>query len=547
MNSIWLLNYYLTDTKDKGKILHKVLFQMDKMSPLIVCETLEKLLCYYDLFDLEMKVQFNTLISKMKGCHFCKRCCKTELWWTRFATVVAEFEKLISIKRRPKCSLEPKIAVIVPNYLSANSFLQPPVDMLMSLKHLRDGGFDTIFIDNRVHNYPIERLYKKIETCEYVLITTTPYDHIQNYFLDYRLKYVFLLINYIKQQDDRKKVVVCGAHGSIRPDIVFNECEADYIVRGEYDFLIDNIFVDIFNNKEINSEFVLDRTRYKVAEIKKYTHDTMAYISRKDDMPYYECIDFSAYFGDNYSNNTLKRVNNFGAILASRGCMNSCNFCFNFFGNNVRYRTPESVVDEMQYMQMRGVKGLFFMDATFTQNREWTSNVCREIIKRGIQIPWSAETRCDRVDSELLKLMHSANCKALWFGVESFCSNVLKNNYKYENEEIGYNAIRLCRSNNIQPLQFIMIGAPGESVDSINETIQGLATLGEAYVESAMIATPRFGTKYYEMAKKQYDMLGQDFYSLMGIRGVVGNNMTPEILITALNKINNREYDLLKF
>ena len=541
MNKVWSLNYEIVSSQNRIKFLKEILNELEKKPALLICESLERVLCYYDLFDEEMKSQLKKLINNMRKCHFCNRCCKNIFWWDRFFRIVNEFEELVNIQETSTSQLSSKVAVIVPNYLSANSFLQPSVDMLMSLKHLKENGFDTIFVDNRVSKYRPEELYQQIETCKYVFITTTPYDHIQNYFLNYRLKYVCLLVNYIKARDPRKQIVIGGAHGTIRPDIMFSEGNADYIIRGEYDYVIDSVINDIINKHMLDPQYVLDRnTAMNYIDI-PYRHNVEKYMERQEDFPEYEDIDFAVYYGDNYVNGRLKKVNNYAAILASRGCLNNCSFCFNFFGNEVRYRSPDSVADEMLKLQQKGVRGLYFMDSTFTQNREWVNNVCKKMIKKKISIPWSAETRCDCIDSDMLQLMKRANCKALWFGVESFCGRVLRNNFKYKSEEVSYRAIDICRKNDIQPLQFIMLGAPGESVYSLNSTIRSLAELGEAYVESAMIATPRFGTKYYELSKKQFPMLGQDFYSLMGVRGLVGNNISVEQLISALKIINNRE------
>ena len=545
MNTIWSLNYEMAVSQNKVELLKDVLNGLEKKPPLLICETLEKVLCYYDHLDEDMKCQLRQLINIMKRCHFCNRCCKNASWWSRFSDVVDEFEALINIGVTTSSKITPKVAVLVPNYLSANSFLQPAVDMLMSLKHLKESGFDTVFIDNRVCKYRPDDLYKRIEDCEYIFITTTPYDHIQNYFLNYRFKYVCLLVNYIKARDPRKQIIIGGAHGSIRPDILFAECNADYIIRGEYDYIIDSVINSLINKHNLDPMYILDRDSSMVYMKSAYKHNVEKYIKRQDDFPEYEGINLADYYGDSYVNGRLTKVNNFAAVLASRGCLNNCSFCFNFFGNKVRYRSPDSVVDEMLIMQAKGVKGLYFMDSTFTQNKEWVSRVCERMIEKDVRIPWSAETRCDRVDSDVLQLMNRANCKSLWFGVESFCGNVLRNNYKYESEEVSYRAIDLCKKNNIQPLQFIMLGAPGESISSLNSTIRSLAQLGEAYVESAMIATPRFGTKYYELAQKQFPMLGGDFYSLMGVRGLVDNEINAEQLMSALNIINNREYKLL--
>lgn len=544
--SLWFMNYNMAVAEEKKSYLQKAFSQINYSNPLTVCQSLEKMLCYYDLFDSEMKAHFFDYIEKMRKCSYCRKCCKDIYWWGNFRNVVLDFESMLSQKGCVRAELNQNVtAVVVPNHLSATSFLQPSVDQLMVVRNLSDKAMDYVFIDNRVEKLNAQELYIRISHCKYIVLTTTPYDHIQNYFLDYRLKYVFLLVNYFKECDPQKIVILCGAHGSIRPDIVFSECKADYVVRGEYDCIVDDIVEKLMNNQDVSSEYVLQRDKFNGDYSEKYTHNVEAFLKKNNKIPFYDCINFSNYYGDVYVNDTLKKSNKYAAILSSRGCRHNCSFCFNFFGTEVRYREPENVVDEMVYMQSKGVQGIYFMDSTFTQNREWVTEVCREIIRKGVSIPWSAETRCDRVDDDILSIMVRANCRALWFGVESYCSKVLTQNSKYADYSVGYNAIKKCRKYNIQPLQFIMIGAPGESIDSLNETIQRLGQLGESYVESAMISTPRFGTKLYDIAQKQYPYLGKDFYSLNGVRGLVSNEMEPDILEEALTRINNRDFRIL--
>lgn len=546
MKSIWMFNYYIVMAENKQNMLRNLINMLKVSSPIVVCQTLEKMLCYYDLFDIEMKNTLVDYIEKMQVCVFCRKCCRDFGWWNNLRKVVYDFEEMTRDDiYLSECELYPSAAIIVPDHLSANSFLQPPVDTLMVVRQLVAKNISYEFIDNRLEKLNPVKLYSKIKGCEYVVITSTPYDHIQNYFLDYRLKYVFLLVSYIKKCDPRKKVILCGAHGSVRPDIVFRECDVDYIIRGEYDFLIDDVIEKLMNNQSVSSDYVVARNDFMTYKQDDFVHDVDSYLKKKHTVPYYKCIDFSRYFGDVYIDDSLQKTSGYAAILASRGCTHKCNFCFNFFGQKVRYRNPENVVDEMLYMQQSGVKGIYFMDSTFTQNRDWTWRVCEEIVKRDIKIPWSAETRCDCVDNDLLQMMSKANCRALWFGVESFCSRVLKINNKYFDSGIGYKAIQMCRNNNIQPLQFIMIGAPGESMTSLNDTINELGELGESYVENVMVATPRFGTGYYQIAKKQYEYLGNDFYSLNGVRGMISNEMTPKILNEAIARINNRDFRLL--
>ena len=219
-----MFNYEMACTDRKQEVLKKYIYELEKKPSIVICQMIEKVLCYFDLFDKEMIQIIFSLVARMKACKCCKKCCKKKDWWEDFEKVIYDFNSIINslplyngeIKRG-------KVAVVVPNRLSASSFLQPPVDSLMIIRQLKKKNIDCVFIDNRVKKMQAEEIFTQINDCEYVVVTSTPYDHIQNYFLDYRLKYVFLLIDYIKKRDERKKIILCGAHGSIRPDIVFNE------------------------------------------------------------------------------------------------------------------------------------------------------------------------------------------------------------------------------------------------------------------------------------------------------------------------------------
>ena len=137
--------------------------------------------------------------------------------------------------------------------------------------------------------------------------------------------------------------------------------------------------------------------------------------------------------------------------------------------------------------------------------------------------------------------MKAANCTALWFGVESYCDQVLEVNHKKNKCGTSIDALAACREIGIQPQQFIMIGAPGETKESINKTLSFLMDVDSTFTESVMVTTPRFGSKLYELAKLQFPKLGNDFYSLNGVKGLVGNDLTADILYRVRKMSQNRQ------
>lgn len=510
------------------------------------CLAIEKLQLYYFDFSEEYKQKYREILNGLITCHACEVCCKNARYIERRNKELQGINRL----QNDSCALSEltgnelfpeKIALIIPDYLSASSFLQPPIDFMNISRELKEMNFHPVFIDNRVKRYGFEELYSHIKNCKYVVVTTSPYDHIQNYFLDFRLRLTFQLIDYLKRKNPDSVIIVCGAHGTVMPNIVFKECMADYVIRGEYDYTVSGILQSMINKNRYNAEHLIsreddlsenlsDKTDFSV---ERNTQDYQTFI---DKIPDYDDVILDNYYGDIYINNKCLKHRKFSAILASRGCYNTCSFCYNFFGRCVKYRNPQSVVDEMELLEKMGAEGLFFIDSTFTQNEEWVYNICADIIKRKLTIKWSAETRCDKVNKDLLRIMHMANCTALWLGVESFSESVLKKNSKHINLDQILSAISWCKEVGIQPQQFIMIGAPGETVNSLNHTFSYLRQLRETYVESVMITTPRFGSDLYRLAKRQYPHLGNDFYSLKGVAGLVDNTLTSKILYESMIK-----------
>lgn len=184
MKSIWMFNYDIVTAESKQDMLRNLINMLKTSSPIVVCQTLEKILCYYDLLDIEMKNTLVGYIEKMKDCAFCRKCCKDFKWWDNLRKVVYDFEEMTRDDiYLSECELCSSVAIIVPDHLSANSFLQPPVDTMMVVSQLVAKNISYEFIDNRIEKLNPVKLYSKIKSCEYVVITSTPYDHIQNYFL----------------------------------------------------------------------------------------------------------------------------------------------------------------------------------------------------------------------------------------------------------------------------------------------------------------------------------------------------------------------------
>jgi len=138
--------------------------------------------------------------------------------------------------------------------------------------------------------------------------------------------------------------------------------------------------------------------------------------------------------------------------------------------------------------------------------------------------------------------MSTAGCSQLWLGIESFSSDIVSRAAKYENSEIAVEAIEVCAKSGVEPSAFLMIGLPGETVDTLNHTLEVLHTVKVPYTRSIIVATPRFGTEYYRLAEAQYPWLGDSFYRLNAVRGLVANSLTPCLIQDTIDVLRGRGF-----
>jgi radical SAM superfamily enzyme YgiQ (UPF0313 family) len=166
-------------------------------------------------------------------------------------------------------------------------------------------------------------------------------------------------------------------------------------------------------------------------------------------------------------------------IAASRGCPFHCKFCdTSTFGDRVRYYSPAKVVEMMQYLRHQyGVRHIMFVDDLFLASRKRAIEFCELLIKSKLDMTWSCTSRVDTVHEDVLKLMKRAGCWEISFGLESGSQWLLGNMRKSANIEDSEKAVRLTAAAGIRTKGLFMLGYPGESIATINETKRFIRTI----------------------------------------------------------------------
>ncbi|MCL5999505.1 MAG: radical SAM protein [Chloroflexi bacterium] len=160
-------------------------------------------------------------------------------------------------------------------------------------------------------------------------------------------------------------------------------------------------------------------------------------------------------------------------IVTSRGCTAGCKYCIKHvsYQFSIRLRTPESIMEELWALNKLGIHNIHMYADLFTVNREQVVGLCNLIIKEGLKIKWTCNSRVDYVDKEMLQLMGKAGCWCISWGIESANEQILKKAAKGYRLEQAPRALQWAHEAGILNWGYFIIGLPGETTDTIQQTI----------------------------------------------------------------------------
>ncbi|KPK90299.1 MAG: hypothetical protein AMJ94_09855 [Deltaproteobacteria bacterium SM23_61] len=200
------------------------------------------------------------------------------------------------------------------------------------------------------------------------------------------------------------------------------------------------------------------------------------------------------------------------SLMTSRGCPHRCVFCVGrkMIGAKGRFRKPEAVVDEMEALVQLGFARLRIEDDLFTFRRERALAICKEMDRRELAIRWRAYSRVDTIDAELLQWMKRSGCERVLYGAESGSPEILKKIRKGITPEQTRRAVEMTREAGIGVLASFILGLPGETPQSLRQTIEFAKSLQVPY--SLNLLTPYVGTEVREKAAEwEIEVLSEDW------------------------------------
>ncbi len=271
------------------------------------------------------------------------------------------------------------------------------------------------------------------------------------------------------------RVGFIGPFSSAMPQLFLREC--DFVIKGEPEEAACRIAGGLVPEGIVESKFIDDLDTIPFPKWDLFPYKSYSYFPALKERP-------------------------FLPILSSRGCAYTCNYCPYLVNYRYRQRSSGNTLDEIGYLIARfGIRSMLFRDPVFTLDRQKVCEIAQGILDRGYKIKWACETRLDKVDRELLRLMYSAGLRVMNVGVESYSEDIIR---KASRKPIGMphqeEMIRFCDEIGIRVTIFYMFGMPDDTEGSLLDTIRYSKALN-THVAQFFVFTPFPGTEYYDKVK----------------------------------------------
>ncbi len=173
----------------------------------------------------------------------------------------------------------------------------------------------------------------------------------------------------------------------------------------------------------------------------------------------------------------------FTVVQSSRGCPFTCSFCA--FGKlPFRKRDVVKVVDELEWLKREhGLRHFLFFDDVLTLDQKRIEKMMNLMIERGLNLSWVCCTRANTVNKPMLQLMKRAGCREIAFGIESGSDEVLEGTTKGVTKDDIRQAARWCHEVGILFYGLAIIGLPGETEKSVEDTIAFINEIEPFYTQ----------------------------------------------------------------
>ena len=373
----------------------------------------------------------------------------------------------------------------------SDKFLEYPIYLSYVVSALEKAGFEVEFLDGILEELSISDFVRKVEQINPQMIIiecSTP-----------SIDYDLLTAKGLKGKNKDLFVVLVGSHPTFFHKEIMKENKfIDAICRGEFDFTARDLAKAFSEGKDLK-------------KVKGITYRDGERVCINEDRPLIQNLDQIPFPARNIVRDKNYRQGTFTGrhsttMVSSRGCPYQCVFCLwpnTLYGHKYRMRSAENVVDEIEEaVKKYGIDEIYFDDDSFALDKKRVLRICELIKKRNLKVRWITQCRVNSIrDEEIANMMKEAGCHYIRFGVESGSQKMLNTMKKGITLNQVEKAFRICRKVGIKTQAFFLFGIPGETWQTIDESIEFAKKIKPNSAQFA-IAIPHPGTELYEICKK---------------------------------------------
>ncbi len=332
------------------------------------------------------------------------------------------------------------------------------------------------------------------------------------------------LISIIKKHHSQKKIIIGGSVGTSIPHIILEKTGADIVCIGEGEITIKEIIKALLNHSDLSG---IDGIWYKDGNGLIHKNKNRAPIKDLETIPFpaWDLFPMNIYIKNSVGapnrnkwidgstkNNSVLSMN----LSTTRGCPYKCIYCYHdFMGQIYRYRPIENIINEMKILYDKyKVRYFHFVDDQFVLKKKFVYDFCKAVkVEFNNEVMWGCTGRGNLMTEDLIVSMVDAGCVLIGYGIESGSQRMLDIMKKGVTVDQAKEAIRLTKKHLGWADCSFMIGTPGETRETIKETINFCKEL-DLKPEVIFFMTPYPGTELYQMALEQGKIIDEEEYIL---------------------------------
>jgi hopanoid biosynthesis associated radical SAM protein HpnJ len=297
----------------------------------------------------------------------------------------------------------------------------------------------------------------------------------------------------LKETNPRLKIGFVGAKVAVEPETGLAASRAvDFVAREEFDFTIKEV-------AEGRSFDAIDGLSWRDAGGRIVHNRARAVLEDMDQLPFVTEVYKRDLKVEDYFIGYLKHP--YLSLYTGRGCRSKCTFCLwpqTVGGHRYRVRSVVHVIEEIRLAKnyFPQVKEFFFDDDTFTDDRPRAEAIAKELGKLGVT--WSCNAKAN-VPRATLEVLRDNGLRLLLVGYETGNQQILNNIKKGMRIDIARRFTKDCHELGITIHGTFILGLPGESKETIEETIRFAAEINPHTIQVSL-AAPYPGTELYRQA-----------------------------------------------